>query len=70
MRERNNEASKRCRLKRRMKAESMEQQASQLLLSNKALKQRISKLERLGEVSAMITCVWAATFSWSFITIR
>ena len=50
MRERNNEASKRCRLKRRMKAESLENQANLLFMSNKLLKQRIAKLEKLGEV--------------------
>ena len=48
MRERNNEASKRCRLKRRLKAESIEGQAVKLLMSNKMLKQRISRLEKVG----------------------
>ena len=37
MRERNNEASKRCRLKRRMKAEGLESQANQLGMSNKCV---------------------------------
>lgn len=48
MRERNNEASKRCRLKRRMKAVSMENQASMLHMANKMLKQRIQRLENVG----------------------
>lgn len=48
MRERNNEASKRCRLKRRMKAVSMENQASMLNMANKMLKQRIQRLENVG----------------------
>ena len=47
MRERNNEASKRCRLKRRMKAETVEQQAHNLNMSNKFLRQRISRLEKI-----------------------
>ena len=48
MRERNNEASKRCRLKRRMKAVSMENQSSMLNMANKMLKQRIKRLEHVG----------------------
>ena len=48
MRERNNEASKRCRLKRRMKAVSMENQSSMLNMANKMLKQRIQRLEHVG----------------------
>lgn len=48
MRERNNEASKRCRLKRRMKAVSMENQASMLVGSNRMLKLRIQRLEQIG----------------------
>ena len=48
MRERNNEASKRCRLKRRMKAVSMENQASMLSMANKQLKLRIMRLENVG----------------------
>ena len=48
MRERNNEASKRCRLKRRMKAVSMENQAAMLHLANKQLKARIQRLENVG----------------------
>ncbi len=48
MRERNNEASKRCRLKRRLKAESMESQANLLSMSNRLLKQRITRLEKIG----------------------
>ena len=47
MRERNNEASKRCRLKRRLKADTVEQQAHNLSMSNKFLRQRISKLEKI-----------------------
>ena len=48
MRERNNEASKRCRLKRRMKAVSMENQSSMLNMANKMLKKRIQRLEHVG----------------------
>ena len=48
MRERNNEASKRCRLKRRMKAVSMENQSSMLSMANKMLKLRIMRLENVG----------------------
>ena len=48
MRERNNEASKRCRLKRRMKAVSTENQSSMLNMANKMLKQRIQRLEQVG----------------------
>ena len=48
MRERNNEASKRCRLKRRMKAVSMENQGSMLSMANKMLKLRIMRLENVG----------------------
>ncbi len=48
MRERNNEASKRCRLKRRMKAECMENQASLLTSANRMLKARITRLENVG----------------------
>ena len=48
MRERNNEASKRCRLKRRMKAVSMENQASMLQVANKQLRARIQRLENVG----------------------
>ncbi len=48
MRERNNEASKRCRLKRRMKAECMENQASILTSTNRMMKTRISRLEHLS----------------------
>ena len=50
MRERNNEASKRCRLKRRMKAVSMEQQANLLLLSNQRLKKRMVQLEKITKI--------------------
>ena len=50
MRERNNEASKRCRLKRRMKAETMEYQANMLTKHNKWLKDRLSKMERVKKV--------------------
>ena len=50
MRERNNEASKRCRLKRRLKAESLEGQAQMLNMSNKILRQRIVRLERIKKV--------------------
>lgn len=48
MRERNNEASKRCRLKRRLRAEGLENQCNNLLMSNKLLKQRITRLENIG----------------------
>ena len=48
MRERNNEASKRCRLKRRMKAVSMENQSSMLNMANKMLKKRIQRLKHVG----------------------
>merc|ERR1711953_1363411 len=48
MRERNNEASKRCRLKRRMKAVSMENQAVMLQTANKQLRARIQRLENVG----------------------
>ena len=47
MRERNNEASKRCRLKRRMKTETMEYQANMLGKHNRWLKDRLSKMEGL-----------------------
>ena len=47
MRERNNEASKRCRLKRRLKAETVEQQSHNLSVANKFLRQRISRLEKV-----------------------
>ena len=47
MRERNNEASKRCRLKRRMKAETMEYQATMLGKHNRWLKDRLNKMEAL-----------------------
>ena len=48
MRERNNEASKRCRLKRRLKAESLEGQLNLLSMTNKMLKQRIAKMETIS----------------------
>ena len=47
MRERNNEASKRCRLKRRMKYETMEHQGTMLGLNNRWLKQRVARLDGL-----------------------
>jgi hypothetical protein len=47
MRERNNEASKRCRLKRRLKAETLESQAQMLHISNRLLRQRIAKIEKI-----------------------
>ena len=50
MRERNNEASKRCRMKRRLKAVSLEGQLDLLSLSNKALKHRLLRLEKLSEI--------------------
>ncbi|XP_059095301.1 uncharacterized protein LOC131890048 [Tigriopus californicus] len=50
MRERNNEASKRCRLKRRLKAESLETQADILNTTNRYLKHRILKLERVSQL--------------------
>ena len=49
MRERNNEASKRCRLKRRLKAESLESQLSMLAMTNKMLKQRINRMESISK---------------------
>ena len=48
MYERNNEASKRCRLKRRIKAVLMENQSSMLSMANKMLKLRIMRLENVG----------------------
>ena len=50
MRERNNEASKRCRLKRRVKYETMENQATMLGLNNRWLKQRVTRLDGLVKV--------------------
>lgn len=50
MRERNNEASKRCRLKRRLKAESLETQLNFLASANSMLKQRIARMESIGQV--------------------
>jgi len=50
MRERNNEASKRCRLKRRLKAESLEGQLNYLSSANKMLKQRIVRMENISKV--------------------
>ena len=50
MRERNNEASKRCRLKRRVKSETMEHQGTMLGLNNRWLKQRVSRMEALTKV--------------------
>lgn len=50
MRERNNEASKRCRLKRRLKAESLETQAEILNTTNRYLKHRILKLEKVSHL--------------------
>ena len=50
MRERNNEASKRCRLKRRMKYETMEHQGNMLGLNNRWLKQRVARLDGLVSV--------------------
>uniref|UniRef100_A0A0K2UA58 BZIP domain-containing protein n=1 Tax=Lepeophtheirus salmonis TaxID=72036 RepID=A0A0K2UA58_LEPSM len=47
MRIRNNEASKRCRLKRRLKAEQLESQNNLLTMSNKLLKQRILRLNKI-----------------------
>ena len=50
MRERNNEASKRCRLKRRLKYETMEHQGNMLGLNNRWLKQRVARLDGLVSV--------------------
>ena len=50
MRERNNEASKRCRLKRRLKAESLDGQLNYLGSANKMLKQRITRMENISKV--------------------
>ena len=50
MRERNNEASKRCRLKRRMKYETMEHQGTMLGLNNRWLKQRVARLDGLAKM--------------------
>ena len=49
MRERNNEASKRCRLKRRIKQDSLEK--TRLLLANQkeTLKNRVAKLHKIKE---------------------
>eukprot|EP00096_Caligus_rogercresseyi_P007313 TRINITY_DN25140_c0_g1_i1.p1 TRINITY_DN25140_c0_g1~~TRINITY_DN25140_c0_g1_i1.p1 ORF type:complete len:665 (+),score=255.38 TRINITY_DN25140_c0_g1_i1:164-2158(+) len=55
MRIRNNEASKRCRLKRRLKAEQLEGQHNLLSLSNKLLKQRIARLNSI--VNLLKNCV-------------
>ena len=57
MRERNNEASKRCRLKRRLKYETMEHQGNMLGLNNRWLKQRVARLD--GLVSALREGVYA-----------
>ena len=57
MRERNNEASKRCRLKRRLKYETMEHQGNMLGLNNRWLKQRVTRLD--GLVSALREGVYA-----------
>ena len=57
MRERNNEASKRCRLKRRIKYETMEHQGNMLGLNNRWLKQRVARLD--GLVSALREGVYA-----------
>ena len=50
MRERNNEASKRCRLKRRIKQDSLEK--TRLLLANQKdiLKNRVAKLHKIKEI--------------------
>ena len=50
MRERNNEASKRCRLKRRIKQDSLEK--TRLLLANQkeTLKNRVAKLHKIKEI--------------------
>ena len=50
MRERNNEASKRCRLKRRIKYETMSHQGTMLGLNNRWLKQRVARLDGLAKV--------------------
>lgn len=50
MRERNNEASKRCRLKRRLKAESMETQATLLQQCNRSLRKRVARMEKIYDI--------------------
>ena len=50
MRERNNEASKRCRMKRRLKAVSLEGHLDLLSTTNEVLKNRLARMERLSEV--------------------
>jgi hypothetical protein len=50
MREKNNEASKRCRMKRRLKAVSLEGHLDLLVLSNEMLKDRLSRTEKICSV--------------------
>ena len=50
MRERNNEASKRCRLKRRIKQDSLEKTRLLLQSQQDVLKKRVAKLHKLKEI--------------------
>ena len=50
MREKNNEASKRCRMKRRLKAVSLEGHLDLLGLSNEMLKDRLARTEKICTV--------------------
>ena len=50
MRERNNEASKRCRLKRRIKQDSLEKTRLLLQSQQDVLKKRLAKLHKLKEI--------------------
>merc|ERR1711953_856365 len=50
MRERNNEASKRCRLKRRIKQDSLEKTRMMLESHREALGQRVAKLHKIKQI--------------------
>ena len=50
MRERNNEASKRCRLKRRIKQDSLEKARMLLESHREALGQRVAKLHKIKQI--------------------
>ena len=50
MRERNNEASKRCRLKRRIKQDSLEKTRMLLESHREALGHRVAKLHRIKQI--------------------
>ena len=50
MRERNNEASKRCRMKRRLKAVSLEGHLDLLTTTNEILRNRLARMEKLSDV--------------------